>query len=80
MWYLIVSIPDLCNLITFNTTSSCLNDILNINTIYFDNMVRKIYSVELQLNKAKSKKDGKDQDLIQSSTTPDPGYQWESDA
>ena len=27
----------------------------------------------------KSKKEGKDQDLIQSNTTPDPGYQWESD-
>ena len=27
----------------------------------------------------KSKKEGKDQELIQSSTTPDPGYQWESD-
>ena len=26
-----------------------------------------------------SKNDGKDQELIQSSTTPDPGYQWESD-
>ena len=26
-----------------------------------------------------SKKDGKDQESIQSSTTPDPGYQWESD-
>ena len=26
-----------------------------------------------------SKKEGKDQVLIQSSTTPDPGYQWESD-
>ena len=25
-----------------------------------------------------SKKDGKDQELIQSSTSPDPGYQWES--
>ena len=25
-----------------------------------------------------SKKDRKDQELIQSSTTPDPGYQWES--
>ena len=23
-------------------------------------------------------KDGKDQESIQSSTTPDPGYQWES--
>ena len=27
----------------------------------------------------KSKKEGKDQVLIQSITTPDPGYQWESD-
>ena len=26
-----------------------------------------------------SKKEGKDQELIQSSTTPDPGYQWEND-
>ena len=26
-----------------------------------------------------SKKEGKDQELIQSSTTPDPGYQWEGD-
>ena len=25
-----------------------------------------------------SKKDGKDQESIQSSTTPDPGYQWKS--
>ena len=25
-----------------------------------------------------SKKEGKDQESIQSSTTPDPGYQWES--
>ena len=25
------------------------------------------------------KKKGKDQESIQSSTTPDPGYQWESD-
>ena len=26
-----------------------------------------------------SKKEGKDQESIQSSTTPDPGFQWESD-
>ena len=26
----------------------------------------------------KSTKEGKDQESIQSSTTPDPGYQWES--
>ena len=25
------------------------------------------------------KKEGKDQESIQSSTTPDPGYQWDSD-
>ena len=25
-----------------------------------------------------NKKDGKDQESIQSGTTPDPGYQWES--
>ena len=25
------------------------------------------------------KKEGKDQESVQSSTTPDPGYQWESD-
>ena len=29
--------------------------------------------------KSKSKKEGKDQESIQSSTTPDPGYQWEND-
>ena len=29
--------------------------------------------------KQKSKKECKDQESIQSSTTPDPGYQWESD-
>ena len=27
----------------------------------------------------KSKKEGKDQESIQSNTTPDPGYQWKSD-
>ena len=36
----------------FNTTSRYLDDILNINIIYFDNMVSQIYSPELQLNKA----------------------------
>ena len=29
--------------------------------------------------KHQCKKEGKDQELTQSSTTPDPGYQWESD-
>ena len=36
----------------FNTTSRYLDDILNINNVYFDNMVSKIYPSELHLNKA----------------------------
>ena len=35
-----------------NTTSRFLDDILNIDNVYFDNMVRQIYPSELQLNKA----------------------------
>ena len=30
-------------------------------------------------NAQESKKEGNDQESIQSSTTPEPGYQWESD-
>ena len=36
----------------FNTTSRYFDDILNINNVYFDNMVNQIYPSELQLNKA----------------------------
>ena len=36
----------------FNSTSRYLDDILNINNIYFDNMVSQIYPSELKLNKA----------------------------
>ena len=36
----------------FNTTSRYLDGILNINDVYFDNMVSQIYISELQLNKA----------------------------
>ena len=36
----------------FNTTSRYLNDVLNINNVYFDNIVSQKYSSELQLNKA----------------------------
>ena len=36
----------------FNTTSRYLDDILNINNVYFDNMVSQIYPSELQLNKS----------------------------
>ena len=36
----------------FNTTSRYLDDILNINNVYFVYMVCQIYPSELQLNKA----------------------------
>ena len=36
---------------TFYTTSRYLEDILNINNVYFDNMVSQIYPSALQLNK-----------------------------
>ena len=36
----------------FNTTSRYLDYILNINNVYFDNMVSHMYPSELQLNKA----------------------------
>ena len=36
----------------FNTTTRYLDDILNINDIYFDNMVNQIYPSKIQLNKA----------------------------
>ena len=35
-----------------NNTSRYLDDILNINNVYFDNIVSQIYPPELQLNKA----------------------------
>ena len=35
----------------FKTTSRYLDDILNINNVYFDNMVSQIYPSDLQLNK-----------------------------
>ena len=42
--------PDVID--AFNTTSRYLDDILNINNVYFDDMVNQIYPSELQLNKA----------------------------
>ena len=36
----------------FNTKSRYLDDISNINNVYFDNMVSQIYPSELQLNEA----------------------------
>ena len=35
----------------FNSTSRYLDDILNVNNVFFDNMVSQIYPSELQLNK-----------------------------
>ena len=41
---------------SINTTARYLDDILNINNAYFDNMVSQIYPQELQLNKANTSK------------------------
>ena len=38
----------------FNSTSRYFGDLLNIDNIYFDQMVDRIYPTELQLNKANS--------------------------
>ena len=38
----------------FNSTLRCLYDLLNIDNIYFEQMVNRIYPVDLQLNKANS--------------------------
>ena len=38
----------------FNSTSRYLDDLLNIDNIYFDQMVDLIYPTELQLNRANS--------------------------
>ena len=37
---------------TFNQTSRYLDDLLNIDNIYFEQMVHRIYPAELQVNKA----------------------------
>ena len=38
----------------FNSTSRYLDELLNIDNIYFDQMVDRIYLTELQLNRANS--------------------------
>ena len=38
----------------FNSTSRYLDDLLNIDNIYFEHMVDRIYPAKLQLNKANS--------------------------
>ena len=37
---------------TFNSTSRYLDDLHNIDNIHFEHMIHRIYSAELQLNKA----------------------------
>ena len=39
---------------TLNSTSRYLDDLLNSDNIYFDQMVDRIYPTELQLNRANS--------------------------
>ena len=39
---------------TFNSTSRYLDNLLNIDNIYFDQMVDRIYPTEIQLNRANS--------------------------
>ena len=36
----------------FNTTFRCLDDILNINNVYFDNLVSQLYASNFNLLKA----------------------------
>ena len=52
----------------FNSTTSYLDDLLNIDNPYFEQMVGQIYPTELQLNKANSSKivSEYDQDIPQS--------------
>ena len=41
--------------------------------------VHSTHSINFFAYKFQSKKEGKDQESIQSNVTPEPGYQWESD-
>ena len=59
----------------FNTTSRYLDDILNINNVYFDNMVSQLYPSELQLNKANTsdtENSEYDQEIPQSQAADNP--------
>ena len=51
----VVALPGLFSYrLFFNSTSRYLDDLLNIDNIYFDQMVDRIYPTELQLNRANS--------------------------
>ena len=47
--------------------------------IHIDTISIGLSILHFKKPQVQSKKEGKDQESIQSSTTPDPGYQWESD-
>ena len=49
-----MAFPGLFSYLFFNPTSRILDDLLNIDNIYFDQMVNRIYPTELQLNRANS--------------------------
>ena len=52
---MIVAFPGLFSyLFFFNSISNYLDDLLNIDNIYFDQMLDRIYPTKLQLNKANS--------------------------
>ena len=48
-------------------------------TSLFSELLQSVISFCMMNTYYKSDKDGKDQESLQSSTTPDPGYQWEND-
>ena len=59
-----------------------INQIGSINKAIVEKHIHVVYKLNISIlkcNISKSKKKGKDQKSIQSNTTPDPGYQWESD-
>ena len=51
---LMLSLSDNNNIEAFNSTYRYLDDLLNIDNAYFEQMVGQIYPTELQLNKANS--------------------------
>ena len=55
LWFVIVALPRLFSyFFFFNSTSRYLDDLLNIDNIYFNQMVDRIYPTELQLHRANS--------------------------
>ena len=53
-------------------------NILNSFLTYFNMVISEFPTIHEQVSVFPCTKEGKDQELIQSRTTLDPGYQWES--